>query len=143
MTILDRFLELAEREIGVHQSHQPSRSEKRILEYDSYTTLKATSDKNPWCSSFVCFITEKAGLKSTRSAAARSWCDWGKEAPEPYPAGSIVILKRGNNPEQGHVAFLKEWKKDLVLLLGGNQKESVCMLWFKASNVISVRVPNE
>eukprot|EP01156_Anaeramoeba_ignava_P011257 Anaeramoba_ignava/a482504_22.p5 GENE.a482504_22~~a482504_22.p5 ORF type:complete len:143 (+),score=5.17 a482504_22:255-683(+) len=51
----------------------------RIIEYHKSTTLRASNDETAWCSSFVNWCIEQAGLKGTDSAAARSWLKWGKK----------------------------------------------------------------
>src|SRR6267378_6228736 len=84
-------------------------SNLRILEYDLETTLKATSDEVPWCSAFLCWCFEREGIPSTRSAAAKSWLDWGVSISKPIQ-GAVVVLSRGENTLQGHVGLY--WSED-------------------------------
>ena len=58
-----KYLELAMKELGVHESATPNKSTARIIEYGQHTTLKPTSDKVPWCSDFANFIVDTAGDK--------------------------------------------------------------------------------
>lgn len=120
-----------------------------ILMYHSYTTLKATTDEVPWCSSFVnyCIAVTGLDLKPTRSAAARSWLLWGIRIDIPA-FGCVAILKRGGadqpGPEvrdaQGHVGFFIDMPtRNEVLILGGNQSNQVCERIYPADRVLGYR----
>ena len=109
----------------------------RVVEYHQSTTLKATSDDVPWCSSFVNWCVTQAGLRGTNSAAARSWLDWGQVVDLPIE-GDIVIFKRGN-PPSGHVAFFVKSSGDLVYVLGGNQSDQVKISAYKRGDVLGYR----
>jgi len=129
--------EIAKGEIGTEEIEGPE-AEDRIIEYHAHTTLKATSDEVSWCSSFVNFCVDKSGGKGTHSAAARSWLQWGQEIEDPEE-GCIVVLKRGKEPWQGHVGFYAGENKELVRVLGGNQKNMVCYSWFPKTQVLGYR----
>lgn len=114
----------------------------RIVEYHQATTLKATDDEVPWCSAFVNWVMREAGYMYTRSAAARSWLTWGDEIELPV-YGAVTVLRRGNNPAQGHVGFFVDQPEaGVIRLLGGNQSDSVNITVFPASRVIGYRWPS-
>ena len=140
----DRWLEIAFAELAdaVREVPGPA-SNPRILEYGAVTTLKATSDEVPWCSSFVCWVMEQAGFRSTRSAMARSWLRWSEGADlQLARMGAITILRRGEpGSNQGHVGFLLTARANKVALLGGNQGDSVSVEWFDADRVLGFRWP--
>jgi uncharacterized protein (TIGR02594 family) len=138
MNILEKFLEIAKGEMGVHR--EPDHHSKRIIEYDATTTLKATNDMVPWCSSFVNWVVTQAGEEGTNSAAARSWLDWGKKLSYPEP-GCIVVLKRGKDATLGHVGFYIEAHSPYFTVLGGNQNNMVCDSTFIIGAVLGYRVP--
>jgi uncharacterized protein (TIGR02594 family) len=109
----------------------------RIVWYASFTTLKASDDETPWCSSFMCAMAFLAGYPSTKSASAISWMNYGIDGDG--LVGDIVILKRSGGY---HVAFLnKPYKKgDKTLnLLGGNQGDAVSIKDFDAENLLGIR----
>lgn len=119
----------------------------RILLYLAKTGLKGTklalSDETAWCSAFACWVMEKAGIKSTRSAAARSWLDWGQPLQLPKP-GCITVLERpgAGNPTAAHVAFFFSERLDSnINVLGGNQRNRVCVAPYDKSRVIGYRWP--
>lgn len=125
--------EIGTKEIAGNQHNQ------RIVQYHSTTTLKATTDEVPWCSSFVNWVLLKAGLSITRSAAARSWLKYGVPCKLQY--GCIVITKRGNSPTAGHVGFCVRHDDKHVYLLGGNQSDNVKISRFMRTSVIDTRMP--
>lgn len=139
MNILKRFLEIAQGELGVHENGGRE-SNKRIIEYDSTTTLKSQSESMPWCSSFVNWVVTQAGIEGTHSAAAKSWLSWGDRIDQPIP-GCIVVLKRGNNPAHRHVGFFIDHQSNLVRLINGNYSNKVCYAMFPTKDILSLRVP--
>ncbi len=112
----------------------------RIIEYHKVTTLKATADSVPWCSSFVCWCLEQSGIKSSKSAAARSYLTWGIPLEKPIE-GCIVILKRGADSRQGHVGLYVQENATMVAILGGNQGNKVQIQWYRKEDVLSYRWP--
>lgn len=133
-----KWLKRAFKEIGVkeHENINP-----KIVEYHSFTSLRAKSDKVPWCSSFVCWCLEMSGIMSTRSAAARSYLHWGYKVLS-AERGDIVTLKRGNSPTSGHVGFYLKEDKNYVYLLGGNQSNSVRISRYDKNRIIGIRTIN-
>ena len=92
----------------------------------------AEGDEVPWNSAYVNWVFNQVGISGTRSGLARSWLLWGNPLSVPV-AGCVVILKRGSayqpGPEvidaPGHVGFFMGIEDDKVLVLGGNQNDSV------------------
>lgn len=138
MGVEPSWLSIARKELGVAEVPGVGNNE-RILEYHGVTTLRATADSVPWCSSFACWVIERAGYKSTRSAAARSWLQWGRAIDQPVE-GCIVVLKRGA-PPSGHVGFYVGGDANRVRLLGGNQGDRVSEAFFPRADVLGYRMP--
>jgi uncharacterized protein (TIGR02594 family) len=145
---LPTWLARAQAELGVKEIPGPE-DDPRVVEYHSTTTLDATDDEVPWCSSFInwCFVMET--MRATCSARARSWLRWGVPMDRP-PVGCVVVLARGggNQPgpavieAQGHVGFFVGFAEGGdVRLLGGNQRDSVCITPYPASRVLGFRWP--
>jgi uncharacterized protein (TIGR02594 family) len=141
------WFEVAEKELGVHEIPGP-RSEKRIQEYIASTTYPDPNPDDsevPWCSCFVNWCMEQAGIKGTDSAWARSWLNWGREPTDDdgVGKGAVVVLERGAN--SGHVGFLDDWDyvngNGRVRLLGGNQGNKVGYAWFPMERVLGYRIP--
>lgn len=120
-----------------------------ILSFFNYTTLKgnalALSDETAWCSAFICAMMEQCGIKSTRSAAARSWLGWGEKCT-PLQLGAIVVVRRldPKNPKAAHVgmfAGIPDANKRGFALLGGNQRNRVCTKLYNFDDIIDARWP--
>lgn len=119
-----RWLEIARGELGTNEV-RGARDNARVVEYHQTTTLRATDDETSWCSSFVNWTMEQAGIRGTDSAAARSWLNWGESVPinsASVRPGDVIVFPRGNNPAQGHVAIVDEvLANGRVRVVGGNQ----------------------
>lgn len=111
-----------------------------ITHFHSYTLLKATSDEVAWCSSFVCACLEEAGQKSTKSAAARSYLNYGIPLETPRQ-GAITVFRRGASEEQGHVAFFQRREGSKIYVLGGNQSHTIKVSAYNAADLLGYRWP--
>lgn len=138
------WMDRAMLELGAGVREWKDGDNPRILWYGSFTRLKPTTDEVPWCSNFVTAMLETAGCESTRSAAARSYLNWGK-ACDGFPTGGIAVLGREDpkNPNAGHVGFIAASTTDKILLLGGNQQNRVSLDFRLKSEVLAVRWPHE
>jgi uncharacterized protein (TIGR02594 family) len=127
-----RWLEVAMREQGQTEVAGAGQDNPRILEYHQATSLRATSDETPWCSSFVNWVMRQSGQTGTQSALASSWLTWGQKLAEPrYGAIAVIRSKSAaGNAATGsstgyHVGFLLEQTDKGVRILGGNQSDRV------------------
>ena len=67
------WLAIAKREIGV-RDYPLGMDNPRIAAYHAATTLRATTDKVPWCSAFANWCMRQAGLRGTDSEIGRASC---------------------------------------------------------------------
>lgn len=132
------WYEVAQNQVGVKEV-PGSGNNPDIIKYHSATSLRATQDSVPWCSAFVCWCIEQSGIRSTRSALARSWSSWGRRSK--MRVGAICVLRRGTKAWQGHVGFVADWNDHSVMLLGGNQNDKVCYRNYKRSEILDIRFP--
>lgn len=120
------------------------RHNPRILTYLKTTRIGIPhhQDETPWCSAFVCWSLEQAGIASTRSAAARSYLTWGRELSTPRP-GCIAVLTRPSeaSPNAAHVGLWLGTCCDWLILLGGNQQNGVTIQPYAASRLLGYRWP--
>ena len=87
---MESLLKIAFNELGTEEiegeQHNPE-----ILKYAKDTGIEGiTSDEIPWCSTFVNWVTWKAGLQFSKKANARSWLNVGTRVTSPEP-GDIVV----------------------------------------------------
>jgi uncharacterized protein (TIGR02594 family) len=133
-----RWLAEARTFIGTREA--PGRKhESKILHWWKLIRAPFTDDLTPWCAGFVGGMLEMSGIKSSRSAAARSYLKWGVKIDRPV-LGCIVVFERG--PRNGHVGFFvgKDSRGNLRIL-GGNQGDAVNVKSFDPARVIGYRWP--
>jgi uncharacterized protein (TIGR02594 family) len=119
-------------------------SNPRITLYHSTTAGGAAPDEVAWCSSFVNYCVEHAGLAGTDSKAARSWKNWGTAvAQNDWREGDIVVFWRVSPTGwQGHVGFLVSWNGSKPEVLGGNQGNKLSIARpYPFSQILAVRRP--
>lgn len=107
-------------------------SNPRIVLYHSTTSGGAAPDEVAWCSSFVNFCVEQAGLRGTDSKWAMSWHDtrWGADVTSSPAEGDIAVFERREGSATGkqiggHVGLFLGASSDTIHLLGGNQSNRV------------------
>lgn len=94
-----------------------------------------------WCAGYMNSVLEASGVHGTGSLAAKSFLKYGTPTDKPTK-GDIVILNRGNDPSLGHVGFYNGTDQNgNVLILGGNQGNSVSVKAFSPSQVAGYRIP--
>jgi uncharacterized protein (TIGR02594 family) len=96
------------------------------------------SDKVPWASAFVNFSMEKSGIRGTRSPSALSWLNWGVPLDGPA-AGAIAVLDYGDG--RGHVGVVEGVYHEMIVLIGGNQSDSVNRTAFSRGDIVEYRWP--
>lgn len=132
------WLAVVQGELG--QKELPGATQNpRILAYHASTNLKATSDETPWCSSFVNWTLQQAGVRGTDSASALSWAKWGQAIDRPA-VGSVAVIDWGGG--KGHVGFVVGRSGDRVVVAGGNQGNEVKYSTYRLDQIKTFRVPD-
>lgn len=141
------WMEYARKEID--QTEIPGKKHNpKIIAYHATTTLRASADETPWCSSFVNWALVQANVKGTNSAAAISWMQWGKASGALNGAITVIYNSKAANSSLSasgnHVGFLVQETPTHYVLLGGNQSDSVKVSYFPKSSWIlrGYRWPN-
>ncbi len=139
------WLRLGRTYLGL-QEYRGNRHNPKILEWWVKLGLPFRTDETPWCAGFACGVLEEAGIRSPRSAAARSfhWQRWGQILDGPAP-GAIACLWRGKpKGASGHVGFVVgRNKQGHLMLLGGNQANRVSIRPFDKRRVLSYHWPED
>lgn len=121
------------------------KSNPKILEVyksvDGLNNNELDDSEIAWCSAWVNWCIQQSGGKGTRSAAARSWLQWGQKSKG--EVGDIVVLKRGNSTWQGHVGFIVKKGLITVDILGGNQSNNVTVSTFSRLSVLDYRTSKD
>ncbi|MEP1442757.1 MAG: TIGR02594 family protein [Hyphomicrobiales bacterium] len=138
------WLRLGTSYLGLRE-YRGSKHNPKILEWWIKLGLPFRNDETPWCAGFACGVLEEAGIRSPRSAAARSfyWKGWGHVLSEPA-VGCVVSMWRGSKKgAYGHVGFVVG--KDRfgnLMILGGNQGNRVSIRPFNRNRVLSYHWPS-
>jgi uncharacterized protein (TIGR02594 family) len=130
------WMSIAKKERGVKEKR--GGENPRIIEYHAATSLKATEDEVAWCSAFVTWCLEQAKCKSTKSAWARSYLNYGEVLKQPK-YGCILIFSRGK--DSGHVGFYMGEDETKYYVLGGNQGDEVNVSLYAKDNLLGCRWP--
>jgi uncharacterized protein (TIGR02594 family) len=133
-----RWITAARAQLGQAEIHGRKHN-PRILKWWIAIRAPFTDDETPWCAGFVGGQLESVGIKSSRSAAARSYLKWGKKLTA-AAVGCIVVFSRG--PVNGHVGFVVgQDSRGNLMVLGGNQGDAVNIKAFSTGNVLGYRWP--
>lgn len=145
--IVPPWLTIARGELGTREYTQwapgpnGEQSNPRVEEYQRAANGREDDDI-AWCSSFVCWVMEAAGLPSTNAGAARSWMRWGEALAAPRPGCVVVLWRERKEGYKGHVGlFERADDKGRLVLLGGNQANAVRTAPFPTSRVLGYSWP--
>lgn len=98
-------------------------------------------DSEAWCAAFVGACLELAGYRSTRSLSARSYAKWGEALSQPEPGCVAVLWRLPKGSNNGHVGFFLREEGDQIVLLGGNQSDSVSEQSYPKDRLLAYRRP--
>jgi len=136
-----RWLVEARKSIGVRET--PGRKHTTAI-LRMWVQIKSafSDDETPWCAGFVGSALDAVGIRSTRSASARSYLQWGVWLEAPVPGCLVVFWRGALDGDSGHVAFVvgQDVNKRL-LCLGGNQGDAVSIAPFDRKRVLGYRWP--
>lgn len=140
--------ELAQRFVGIKEI-SGSQSNPYILAMLHLDQDWPEGDEVPWCSAFINYIAWLLRLPRSKNLAARSWLGVGMtvDLPDAEAGFDIVILKRGSGEQPGpevldapgHVGFFAGHQGGNVLILGGNQNDTVSIAPFNAVRLLGIR----
>ncbi|WP_413492386.1 TIGR02594 family protein [Morganella psychrotolerans] len=136
-----KWLIAARGEIGISE-HTPagSTSIDQMWRDSKLSGLVGTAKSVPWCAGFVNAMLERSGIRSPRKDSSGSYDNFGQKLSEPK-YGCIVRFSRSGG---GHVGFcVGKTENGSLLILGGNQSDSVNIKSFGTDRVIAYRWPDD
>ena len=126
------------------QEYRGNRHNPKILEWWVKLRLPFTDDETPWCAGYVGGVLEECGIRSTRSAAARSynWQDWGVRLNGPAVGAVVVFWRKQRKGPYGHVGIVVGRDQfGNIMVIGGNQRNRVSIKPFASTRVLSYHYP--
>jgi uncharacterized protein (TIGR02594 family) len=139
---------MAQRFVGLKEV-PGSASSPQILSMLRLDKKWPKGDSVPWCSAFMNYVAWLLRLPRSKDLRARSWLGVGTSVPleEAEPGFDVVILKRGGGRQPGpsvldapgHVGLFAGREGSRILVLGGNQSDSVNVQSYPASRLLGIR----
>ena len=140
--------EIAQRFVGIKEVDGTT-SNPQILAMLKLDDTWPDDDSVPWCSAFVNYVAWLLRLPRSKSLRARSWLLVGEviDLKNAEPGFDVVIFKRGSGNQPGpdvinapgHVGFYAGTEGSKILVLGGNQGNSVSISRYSKTNLLGVR----
>lgn len=142
-SFLPRWLVKAKGYLGLEE-YKGNKHNPKIIEWWIKIRAHFTDDETPWCAGFVGGVLEECGIKSSRSASARSYLKWGRK-PDKIAIGAVVVFWRKSiNSPYGHVGFFVGVDRSgNILVLGGNQGNKVSIVPISKNRLLDYRWPEE
>ncbi len=134
------WLPIAVKEIGVKEYPGSANNHPRIQAYlatvNGLSAIEKSKDETYWCSCFINWCMEQVQINGTDSAWAKSWGNWRESiTPSKAQTGDIAVFDRSSATSHGgHVGIFIDANSATgeVLVLGGNQSDSVRYAWYPA-----------
>lgn len=142
-----KWLDIAWKELG-QKEESGSAANPQIISYFKETGgegARILSDEVAWCAAFAVRCLKLAGIDispipESERLLANGLLKLGTPIDEPR-VGAVCVLSRGSDPSQGHVGFVVGSTETDVVLLGGNQANSVSTAHFPRSRIRGMRWP--
>jgi uncharacterized protein (TIGR02594 family) len=132
-----QILKIALAEIGFRGITGP-KTNKQILKYFSELGIAwVKDDDTAWCSAFVNWVLMKAKIKGTGLLNARSFLNWGKKTDTPQMGDIVVLWRESIKSWKGHCGFYICDRGDTIMILGGNQDNSVSIKAYDKKMVLA------
>jgi uncharacterized protein (TIGR02594 family) len=96
-------------------------------------------DETAWCSAFANWVAKITGHEFSGKLNARSWLSVGTSTEAPKWGDVVVLWRESPESWKGHVGFYVKESKRYVYVLGGNQRNSVCIKAYPKSRVLDYK----
>lgn len=123
------WMKVAKTYLGLHEGVGDADNPKVVELFKLAGHPEVKHDSTAWCAAFVGGVLAQAGVKGTGSLSARSYEKFGVRLEMPM-FGCIGVKSRKGSAWQGHVGFVVGANRNQIILLGGNQNDSVSVAAF-------------
>lgn len=138
-----KWIDIAMTYLGQREIKGPKHN-SLILRWWEKMKAPYRDDETAWCGAFIGGVMVESGFAAyPKGAGARNWLQYGRKIVQPA-VGCIVIFWRGSRSGwSGHVGLVvgKDQSGNLMVL-GGNQKDMVCISPFDRERVLGYVWPD-
>jgi uncharacterized protein (TIGR02594 family) len=96
-------------------------------------------DETAWCSAFANWVAKITGYEYSGRLNARSWLKVGEKVEEPQFGDVVVLWREKRKSWNGHVGFYVRQTNRYIYILGGNQRNSVCIKAYSKERLLEYR----
>lgn len=138
MTTNPRWVEAAKKDIGLTEI-KGQQTAPRIAQWLASLGAWWANDETPWCGTAMAAWMTACSIAPPKAwYRAKAWIDWGAALSGPTQGCVVVFTRTGG----GHVGLLVgETTAGSLLVLGGNQGDSVRVSAFSRDRVAAYRWP--
>ena len=119
------------------------KSNPEILDWAKDLDIQYPGDDVPWCGLFVghCVgATLPQEVLPANPLGARQWERFG-DSTQPRVGAVMVFWRESKQSGKGHVGFYVGEDDGAYQILGGNQSDSVCLIWMDKDRFLSAHWP--
>lgn len=118
-----------------------SKDNLRILKYFNELGFDGAKlkDETAWCSAYANWVAKTSGYEYSGKLTARSWLRIGTSTSIPKVGDIVVFWRESPQSWKGHVGFFIKETKNYVYVLGGNQRNMVCIKAYPKPKVLDYR----
>lgn len=135
-----KIIDIALGQVGIKEIAGPV-DNPEVLKYFNDTGFDgaALKDETAWCSAFMNWVAQKAGAQCSGRLDAQSWLKVGKETTNPEKGDIAIFWRESPESWKGHVAIYIRQDAHNIYVLGGNQKNEVCIMPYSKARLKGFR----
>lgn len=134
-----KWMDIAWAEVGVEEVDGTAAHPEIVAYFRDAGRPDIVSDEVAWCAAFIGACTARAGIEnplpSGERLLARSYAKFGPQIDDTR-VGAIAVLERPGSSWSGHVGFVVGETETHIMLLGGNQSNSVSVAHYPKDRLI-------
>lgn len=141
-----KWMDTAWTQVGTTEISGPGANPQVLAYFAGSGHPEITSDETAWCAAFVGYCLSSSGIALNAiphgdRLMARAYLKFGTPIDEPRIGALVVFSRPGGGPGAGHVGFVSGWTASTLMVLGGNQADSVSVKAFPRTSVLGYRWP--
>ena len=137
---MSNLITIALGQIGIKE-FSGKRDNPEVLKYfhDLGFDSQKIKDETSWCSAFMNWVAKTAGYEFSGGLNARSWLKVGKKIKNPQVGDVVVFWRESEKSWKGHVGIYLREDSLKIYVLGGNQKNQVCVQPYWKAQLLGYR----